>query len=87
MNKRMIAYVLGLLMLCEAALLLLPLIVAFIYGDATIAAFVITISILIVLGLILVKLKPADKTIYARDGLVIVELCLILLSIFGALPY
>ncbi len=87
MNKRMIAYISGLLMVCEAGLLLLPLIVALIYGDSTILSFLITMAILCVVGLILIKLKPKDKTIYSRDGLVIVALGWIIMSAFGALPF
>lgn len=87
MNKRMIAYVLGLLLLCEAGLLLLPLCVCLIYSESVIASFLVTIGILIVAGLILARFKPKDKTIFARDGLVIVSLGWILLSLFGALPF
>ena len=83
----MIAYVSGILLLCEAGLLLLPLAIAFIYGDSTISSFLVTIGALTVSGLLLASLKPADKTIYARDGLVIVALGWILLSLFGALPF
>ncbi len=88
MNKRMIAYTQGLLMICEAGLLLLPLITGLIYGESnTIPAFLITIALLCFIGLILIKFKPEDKTIYARDGLVIVALGWIILSLFGSLPY
>ena len=87
MNKRMTAYVLGMLLLCEAGLLLLPLAVAFIYGDKTISDFLLTIGILLLSGGALALLKPKDKTIYARDGLVIVALGWIALSLFGALPF
>ncbi len=87
MNKRMIAYISGLLLLCEAGLLLLPLAVALIYGDKTISDFLLTIGILLLAGGALVLLKPKDKTIYARDGLVIVALGWIILSLFGALPF
>lgn len=88
MNKRMIAYTQGLLMLCEAGLLLLPLITARIYNETnTVPAFLITIALLFLIGLILIKFKPADKTIYARDGLVIVALGWIVLSLFGSLPF
>lgn len=88
MNKRMIAYMQGILMVCEAGLLLLPLVTARIYNEtSTIPAFLITIALLLLIGLILIRLKPKDKTIYARDGLVIVALGWILLSIFGSLPY
>ena len=88
MNKRMIAYTQGLLMICEATLLIFPLITAHIYDEkATIPAFIFTIALLCITGLILIRFKPEDKTIYARDGFVIVALGWILLSIFGSLPY
>lgn len=87
MNKRMIAYISGLLLLCEAGLLLLPLAVALIFGDKTIPDFLLTIGMLILSGGALILFKPKDKTIYARDGLVIVALGWIILSLFGALPF
>lgn len=87
MNKRMIAYILGLLLLCEAGLLLLPTAVALIYSEPVLSSFLLTIGILISAGLILVRFKPKDKTIFARDGLVIVALGWIFLSLFGALPF
>ena len=83
----MTAYVLGMLLFCEAGLLLLPLAVAFIYGDSTISDFLMTIGILLLVGGALTLFKPKDKTIYARDGLVIVALGWIALSLFGALPF
>ena len=87
MNKRMIAYVLGILLLCEAGLLLLPLAIGFIYSESVISSFLITILVLCVAGLILTRLKPRDKTIFAKDGLLIVALGWIFLSLFGALPF
>ncbi len=87
MNRRMIAYILGLLILCEAALMLLPLAVALIYGEAVVTSFVYSIILLVVMGLVLVRFKPKDKTIYSRDGLVVVSVGWIFLSLFGALPF
>lgn len=87
MNRRMIAYILGILLLCEAGLMLLPTAVALGYGESVFTSFLATIGLLIVTGLILVALKPKDKTIYARHGLVIVALGWILMSLFGALPF
>ncbi len=87
MNKRMIAYILGILLLCEAGLMLLPTIVSLIYGEAVLKSFLLTIALLIVTGLVLVAMKPKNKTIYARHGLVIVALGWILMSLFGALPF
>lgn len=87
MNKRMIAYILGILLLCEAGLMLLPTIVSLIYGESVVTSFLITIALLIATGLVLVAMKPKNKTIYARHGLVIVALGWILMSLFGALPF
>lgn len=87
MNKRMIAYTLGLLMFVEAGLMVFPIIVALIYGEHTVSSFLITAAALIVGGIFLVLWKPKDKTIYARDGFVIVSLSWIVLSIFGAMPF
>ncbi len=87
MNKRMIAYILGILLLCEAGLMLFPTIVSLIYGEAVLKSFLITIALLIATGLVLVAMKPKNKTIYARHGLVIVALGWILMSLFGALPF
>ncbi len=87
MNKRMIAYILGILLLCEGGLLLLPTGVALAYGESVFTSFLTTIALLAVVGFLLIALKPKDKTIYARHGLVIVALGWILMSLFGALPF
>ncbi len=87
MNRRMIAYILGILLICEAGLLLLPAAIALFLGEKTLTAFLLSIAILIAAGIILIHCKPKDKTIYSRDGLVIVALGWILMSLFGALPF
>ena len=63
MNKRMIAYILGILLLCDAGLMLLPTIVSLIYGEAVLTSFLATIVLLVLTGLILVAMKPKEKTI------------------------
>ncbi len=87
MNRRMIAYILGILLLCEAGLLLFPTVISLIYGEAVLKSFLVTIALLVATGLVLVAMKPKNKTIYARHGLVIVALGWILMSLFGALPF
>ena len=87
MNKRMIAYILGILLLCEAGLMLFPTVVALLYGESVVTSFLATIVLLIATGLVLVAMKPKNKIIYARHGLVIVALGWILMSLFGALPF
>jgi trk system potassium uptake protein TrkH len=87
MNKKMITYVMGRILMCEAALLLPPLVVALIYAENTLTSFLVTIGVTVACGLLLLLFKPKDKTIYARDGLVIVALSWIFMSLFGALPF
>ncbi len=87
MNKRMIAHVMGMLMLAEAALMIPPSIVALIYKEKAINSFSITMAALVVVGALCLSAKPRSRTIYARDGFVIVSLGWIMLSLFGALPF
>ena len=89
MNYRMLGYVLGRIFMVEAALLLPPSIVAVIYGEwSCLFAFVVTAVGLAVLGLVLgLRAVPANTAIYAREGLVIVALAWVLMSVFGALPF
>ncbi len=86
MNYRMICRVLGLIMLCLAALMLLPLIAGLCYGE-NVLNFVITIGIAALLGFVLTRFKPRTTSIFARDGFVIVGLGWIMMSMLGALPF
>lgn len=87
MNKRVILKCLGILLLSEAGLLLLPLLVSVYYGEEAYISFLYTIIILLAVGLLGYMVKPRIKTIYAREGFVIVALGWILISIFGSLPF
>ncbi|MBO5416160.1 MAG: TrkH family potassium uptake protein [Clostridia bacterium] len=86
MNYRMTGYLLGIIMLIEAALMILPLTVAIIYGES-IFPFLITIAILLVISLPLAIFKPKNSRIFAKEGFVTVAAGWILLSAFGALPF
>ncbi len=86
MNYRMIFKVLGLLLLCLAGLMLLPLIAGLCYGE-NVLNFVITIVITSLCALIFSRIKPRSTGIFAREGFVIVGLGWILMSMFGALPF
>lgn len=88
MNFSMIIYLLGWILNFEAIFLILPTITAIIYGESEVIYFLITIGICLLFGLLITILKkPKKKTIYAREGFVIVALSWIVLSIFGAIPF
>ena len=87
MNRRMITNILGILLFSEAGLMLLPLIVDLIYKEGHYISYLITIAVLVVVGFILTRFKPENKTIYSKDGFVIVSFGWVLVSLFGALPF
>ena len=88
MNKRMILYTLGYMLIVEALLMMLPALVAIIYGEEAVWAFLITAVIAAVLGYMMIRIfRPKSYVIYAREGFVIVSLSWIGVSLFGALPF
>ena len=89
MNKRMIVHMTGQIVRLESILLLLPLIVAFIYGESNCYfAYILTAAISFIVGtLMLVLSKPDNKVIYAPEGFVITALSWVSLSLIGALPF
>ena len=87
MNYRMIAYLLGVLILIEAGFMLLPLLVAVIYGEASGIWFLATILSAIVVGFLLTRLKPVKRDMYAKEGFVITALTWIVISLIGAAPF
>jgi len=88
MNRKMVFYMIGRIILIEAALLLLPSVCALIYRENCLFALLITILIAVVSGLGLTLLnKPKDITIFAKEGFAIVALAWIVLSAIGALPF
>ena len=86
MNKKMITYVLGILLITEGALLLLPTLIALYYKE-NVVPFLITIAATVASGFIITRFKPQDKTIVSMDGFAIVSLGWVLISLFGALPF
>jgi hypothetical protein len=85
----MIRFLLAKLLLIEAVLLLVPVAIALYYQESNqvFTALFSTIGILTVLGGAGVIIKPKEKHIYAKEGVLIVSLCWILWSFFGALPF
>ena len=86
MNRKMICRVLGLILLCLSALLVLPTVAGLCYGES-VTHFLITIALSGVLGFLLTRVKPYSDVIYAKDGFVVVSLGWILMSLLGALPF
>ena len=87
MNYRMIKYTLGWLLMFEAGFFIVPILTALVYKEPELWDFMLAAGIcLAVAGLMFIG-KPKNTVLYAREGFVIVALCWIFLSIFGALPF
>lgn len=87
MNYKMTAFILGKMLGVEGALLLIPAVVSFIYGEKSGFTFLIVSAVLFLIFLILGRKVPENKTIYGKEGLIIVGFAWILWSLFGALPF
>ena len=74
-------------MLVTGAFMLLPVIIAFIYGERDWIYFLITIAALVVIGVPLMLIKPEKKNFFSKDGFVIVALAWIVMGLAGAVPF
>ena len=88
MNRRMVFYTVGLIILLEAGFFLLPLLVGLLDRSPSVFAFLISIFIALIFGLGLILFsRPKNKTLYAREGFVITSFAWLSLSAIGALPF
>ena len=87
MNYKMVLKTVGRLLWAEAAFLCLPLFVSLYYKENLFLAYLIVIGLLLGVGALTNLINPLKRTIYAREGFVIVSLSWILLSFFGSLPF
>ena len=90
MNYKMVLSILGRVLVLEAVLLLCPMLIGIIYSEEFIgllSAYLIPAGILALIGIPLSLLKSKEKSIYVKEGFVVVALAWILLSAFGALPF
>ena len=87
MNYKMVLKTVGRLLWAEAFFLCLPLFVSLYYKENLFLVYLIVIGLLLVSGGLLNLPKPKKRTVYAREGFVIVSLSWTLMSLFGALPF
>lgn len=87
MNTSIIRYILGQVMKIEASLMILPCIVALIYREDEGFAYLITLIICGILGVISTIKKPTSSVFYLKEGCFATALSWIVLSVFGCLPF
>lgn len=87
MNRKAVIKSLGIVSLCEAGFMLPSFVIALYFQDGDALSFIVTIGILLLVGALLVQFKAEKSGLYARDGLAIVSLGWLAMSVFGALPF
>ena len=87
MNYRFVFHQIGNILKVVAALMLLPLFVSIIYQESNFIAFLIPMAAALGVGFFLSRHKDVNPTIYAKEGLALVGLAWICVSIFGSLPF
>ncbi len=87
MNYKMTIYILAKMLGVEGVLLLIPAAVAGYFGEKSGFTFVIVSVLLFAVFFIWGRKVPENKTIYGKEGLIIVGSAWILWSLFGAIPF
>lgn len=87
MNTSIIRYILGQVMKIEAVLMLLPCIVVAIYGEQEGFAYLLTLIVCGILGILATLRKPRSNVFYLKEGCFATALSWIVLSVFGCLPF
>ena len=89
MNYGIIKNILGKLLILLAALMVFPLIVSLIYqeGSKYYLAYILPILVLVALGVLLNIKKAKTSKMLVREGMIIVGLSWVLMSLFGCIPF
>ncbi len=87
MNFSVVRYILGWIMILEAAFMLLPCIVALIYHEQQGLAFLYVLAVSALCGGLIARHKPSNTNFYLKEGFVTVALSWIFLSVIGCLPF
>lgn len=89
MNRAMVAYITGRILLLVGILMSPTLFVSLYYGESRqlLQSIIVVVLLTLSVGVILGHKRPENDKFYVREGLVITSLCWILLAVFGALPF
>ncbi len=87
MNYKMVAYLLGRILITMGVLMCLPLAIALIRQEDTCIGFIAAAGLQLLAGVLCSIRKPKNTEIYAKEGFMVVAACWLLTSLFGALPF
>jgi len=88
MNKFVVFHYLSKIMLVGSVIFLLPCVVSLYYGEIDCAISFLTVALTVaIISTPLAIIKPKNKQMYTREGLVIVALMWVIYPIVGAIPF
>ncbi len=89
MNRKMVLYTVGRMILLEGVLLLIPLAVSLYYREfGAVWVFAVTTAAAAVIGLLFMLFnRRGDRTLFAKGGFITVALSWVALALIGALPF
>ena len=88
MNRKIVFNVTGKLLQAMSLILLLPMFVSLIYRESSFFSFLVTALLSLSIGSVLrLFTKNHSKTVYAKEGFLIVSLAWISASLIGCLPF
>ena len=88
MNKRIIVYILGWVLIIEGAAMQISTVTSFIYGEHEGLYFLCTGAASAILGLLAIKIKkPKNMVLYQKAGFAATALSWIIMSLIGCMPF
>ncbi|HZK18467.1 MAG TPA: TrkH family potassium uptake protein [Clostridia bacterium] len=86
MNQRFVIRTLGMLLLAESAAMMLPLLIAFYYGENA-GMFLIPIIVTLVVGAFFLRLKLESTHVGHKEGFLVATFGWLSMALFGSLPF
>jgi trk system potassium uptake protein TrkH len=87
-NWKMLVRVIGWLLMIEAAFMVIPLIVALIYGEESLKPFICSIAITFICGVIATfGVRPKRFDMGKREGFLLTASVWVVFSVFGTIPF
>lgn len=87
MNYSIVRYILGYILIVEGLLMLLPCLIALVYGEGLGLAYLLVAGLCLLAGFLMRFRKPKNTVFYLKEGCIATALSWIFLSLFGALPF
>lgn len=87
MNGSIIRYILGYVLKIEAILMLLPCLVALLYGEQEGICYLAVAGVSLLIGMLSTRKKPSSTVFYLKEGCVTTALSWIVMSLCGCIPF